>query len=224
MSLLEYLRVLVQRGWIIALFAVAAAAALVVISSRQTPIYRATQVVIVSPRGADLDNSLATRDLLNSYVVYLNSSFVAAEIADALDMDVSGAELKGRAEIGAVPDRLTIEINVNDTDGDSANRVASLWGQKLVEFLQARNQDVPADDHIDAVMQDAPQYVLYRPRTLVNAALGGLAGAVMGGVLVFALEFRRSRVVRHEDDLLALRGLSVTVIPAEQHTGSARQS
>jgi capsular polysaccharide biosynthesis protein len=224
MSLLEYLRVVVQRGWIVLLFAAAAAAALVVISSRQTPIYRATQVLIVSPRSADLDNSLANRNLLNSYVVYLNSTFVASEIAEALDMGISGAELKGRAEIAAVPDRLTIEINVNDTDGNSANQVAYLWGQKLLEFLQARNENLPSDDHIDAVMQDLPQYVLYRPRTLVNAALGGLAGAVVGGLVVFALEFRRSRVVRDLDDLQNLRGLSMTVIPDEQQIGTARQT
>lgn len=213
MSLFEYLRVLLQRGWIIALFAAGAAGAMVFYSSQQTPIYRSTQVILVSPQRADLDNSLANRSLLSSYVVYLNSSFVAEQIAEELEMDVSGAELKGRAEIGAVPDRLTIEINVNDTDGDNANRVAFAWGQKLVQFLQQRNASVPAEDHVTAVPQDFPTYTLYRPRTLVNVMLGGLAGALAGSVLVFILEFRRNRVVRDAHDLLVWGGGLLATIP-----------
>lgn len=202
MSLLEYARIGIQRGWIIVLCALMAAGAMVVYSARQTPIYRATQVVLIQPARADLGISQANRNLLNSYVVYLNSSFVAQEIADELGLGVSGAELRGRAEIGAIPDRLTIEIEVNDTDGDRANLVAFTWGQKLVQYRQAINADLPADDHINVIVQDFPTYRLYRPRTLVNVSLGSITGGLVGFALVFALEFRRNRRVHTADDLI----------------------
>lgn len=216
MSLFEYMRVLVQRGWIMALCAVAAAGAMYLYSSQQTPIYRATQVVIIQPARADASRSLGNRSLLNSYTVYLNSVYVAQEISDALAMGVSGAELKGRAEIGAKPDQLTVEINVNDTDGETANRVAFAWGEKLVQYRQQLNENLPTDEHVYAVLQDFPRYTQYRPRTLVNMALGGLAGLLVGGVLVFALELRHHRRVHHPQDLATFATDAVFMtIPAE---------
>jgi capsular polysaccharide biosynthesis protein len=201
MSLLEYGRIVIQRGWIIVLTAVLAAAALFAFSARQTPIYRSTQTVIIQPASANQGINQGIRSLLNAYVVYLNSSFIAEQIADSLGMDVSGAELKGRAEIAANPDTMSIEINVNDTDGEMANRVALAWGQQLVDFRNRENQALVPNQQINAALQDLPRYVQYRPRTLVNMALGGLAGILLGGLIVFALEFTRHRVVAYREDL-----------------------
>lgn len=216
MSLLEYLRVLVQRGWMMALCALIAAGGMYVYSSRQPVIYRATQVVLIQPARADASRSLGNRSLVTSYTVYLNSVYVAQEVSDTLGLGVSGAELKGRAEIGARPDQLVIEINVNDTDGETANRVAFAWGEKLVQYRQQLNANLPTDEHVYAVLQDFPRYTQYRPRTLVNMALGGLAGLLIGGVLVFALELRHHRRVHHPHDLAAFVTDAVFMtIPAE---------
>lgn len=215
MSLLEYLRVLIQRGWILLLCGLLAAAAMFVYSSRQPVIYRATQLMIVQPQRADLGMSQANRALINGYVVYLNSSRVAQDVAQVLGMDVSGAELKGRAEIGALPDRAIIEINVNDTDGENANRVAFEWGQQLIRYRQQLNEGLPADDHVNVSAQDFPTYVQYRPRTAVNMVLGGLVGLLLGGVMAFVLEYRRSRVIRLREDLESVLGdAPLGVIPA----------
>lgn len=216
MSLLEYLRVLVQRGWIMALCALIAAAGMYFYSNQQPIIYRATQVVLIQPARADASRSLGNRSLVTSYTVYLNSVYVAQEIADSLGLGISGAELKGRAEIGAKPDQLVIEINVNDTDGETANRVAFAWGEKLVQYRQTLNANLPTDEHVYAVLQDFPRYTQYRPRTLVNMALGGMGGLLVGGLLVFVLELRHHRRVVNRDDLAVFAADAVFVtIPSE---------
>lgn len=218
MSLLEYLRILIQRGWIILLCGALFAGAMYLYSSQQAVIYQSTQVVLLQPARANQSIGAAHRSLLNSYVVYLNSSFIAQEIADSLDMGISGAELKGRTEIGAIPDRLTIEIKVNDTNGDNANRVAFAWGEKLIQLRQAQNANLPNDDHINAILQDFPTYTQFSPRTFVNMALGGIVGILVGGVIVFILEFRQHRVIRYQDDIETLLGQQTLVsIPAEIH-------
>lgn len=223
MSLFEYMRVLVQRGWIMALCAVVAAGAMYLYSSQQTPIYRATQVVIIQPARADASRSLGNRSLLNSYTVYLNSVYVAQEISDALAMGVSGAELKGRAEIGAKPDQLTVEINVNDTDGETANRVAFAWGEKLVQYRQQLNENLPTDEHVYAVLQDFPRYTQYRPRTLVNMVLGGMVGLVLGGLIVFALEMRHHRRVHGLEDMPAFaRDAVLVAVPPDSDSITTR--
>jgi len=216
MSLLEYVRVLVQRGWVMVLCALIAAGGMYLYSDRQPIIYRATQVVLIQPARADASRSLGNRSLVTSYTVYLNSVHVAQEIADSLGLGISGAELKGRAEIGARPDQLAIEINVNDADGETANRVAFAWGEKLVQYRQSLNANLPTDEHVYAVLQDFPRYTQYRPRTLVNMALGGMAGLLVGGLMVFALELRHHRRVHHPQDLSAFAHDAVfAVIPHE---------
>lgn len=224
MSLLEYLRVLVQRGWMMALCALIAAGGMYVYSGRQPVIYRATQVVLIQPARADASRSLGNRSLLTSYTVYLNSVYIAQEVSDTLGLGVSGAELKGRAEIGAKPDQLVIEINVNDTDGETANRVAFAWGEKLVQYRQQLNENLPIDEHVYAVLQDFPRYTQYRPRTLINMALGGLAGLLIGGVLVFALEFRHHRRVHHPQDLAAFAADAVFMTIPTESSASNRSS
>ncbi len=216
MSLLEYARVLIQRGWVMALCALLAAGGMYLYSIRQPVIYRATQIVLIQPARADASRSLGNRSLVTSYAVYLNSVYVAQDIADSLGLGISGTALKGRAEIAARPDQLVIEINVNDADGETANRVAFAWGEKLVQYRQTLNENLPTDEHVYAVLQDFPRYTQYRPRTLVNMALGGMAGLLVGGLMVFALELRHHRRVHHPQDLSAFVHDAVfAVIPHE---------
>lgn len=217
MSLLEYGRILIQRGWIIAICTAIAAGGMYLYSARQTAIFQSTQVLLIQPVSADLGISYANRSLLNSYVVYLNSSFIAQEIAEELEMGISGAELKGRTEIGANPDNLTIEVRVNDTDGEQANRVAFAWGQKLVQLRQAQNENLPNEEHINVIPQDFPTFTQFRPRTFVNMALGGMAGLVFGSLIVFVLEFRQHRIIYFEEDAERLLGSApLAVVPGEE--------
>lgn len=216
MSLLEYGRLLIQRGWIVVLCAAVFMGAAYLYSARQTPIYRSTQNMLVVPDKTDANVDLATRRQLNAYVQYLYSSLVGQEISDSLQLGVSGAELRGRAEISAVPDRSLIIIEVNDLDGEAANRVAYAWGQKLVEYRNRLNENLPEGERVSALPQDNPVFRLYWPRLGVNLGLGGFVGAVLGCLIVFFVELRRNSIVRHREDIEGFNDLPVlATIPTE---------
>lgn len=208
MSLLEYLRILIMRGWILALCAALGAGALLAVSQRQTVVYRSTMQVIFEPASANQGISAATNSLLRSYVVRVHTTDVAAEIVEALGMGISADALKGGTEISAIPDQSLIKIEVNDNDGDWANAVALAWGQKLIDQQNALNSDLPGTEQIRATIQDTPRYVLFRPRTLPNVLLGTMAGLVAGAVVVFILERRMTRVIRNRQDLMPMTMLA----------------
>jgi capsular polysaccharide biosynthesis protein len=204
MNLLDYLSLLARRGWILLLLVLLGAGGAYLLTRGQTPIYRSTQVILVQPARADLGLSQANSALLNSYVVYLNSNFVAQEIINEYRHvlgDIAPEQLKGITRIGADPTRQIIQIEVDTTDGDVANTIAHAWGQKLVAYRQQLNADLQPEYHINTITQDFPRYSLYRPRLEINAMLGGLLGLSIAAVIVFVLEYRKNSVVQHRDDL-----------------------
>jgi capsular polysaccharide biosynthesis protein len=201
MNLIDYVRILVRRGWILLLLAALAAGGAYYLSTRQTPIYRSTQKVIIQPSRNDLSVTETTIRLLYSYVEYLNSELIARKIIDALQLDLTARDLKENVAIAPDQLRLTIQIDVDSTDGELANRIAQAWGEELVQWREQQNQKVRREDQIEAQLQDVPRYSLDRPRPLVNAAAGGILGLILGAVIVFVLEYLESSVVRRRDDL-----------------------
>jgi capsular polysaccharide biosynthesis protein len=201
MNLLDYGRVLWRRGWIVLLVAALAAGSAYFLSTRQQPVYRSTQKVLIQPSRSDFGLTESSRLLLNNLSLYLDSTFTAAKVIDALQLDMRPDALKGSVTI--VPNQLSlsIEIGVDLPDGELANRVAKAWGEQLVEFRNVENQKVRREDQVNAILQDNPTYSLLRPRPAINALAGALLGLLVGGMVVFVLEYLESSVVRRREDL-----------------------
>lgn len=210
MNLLDYGRVLWRRGWIVLLAAALAAGSAFFLSTQQQPVYRSTQKVLIQPARIDYSLTESSRLLLNNLSLYLDSTFTAAKVIDALQLDMRPDVLKGNVTI--VPNQLTlsIEIGVDLPDGELANRVAKAWGEQLVEFRNVENQKVRREDQVNANLQDNPTYSLLRPRPTINALAGGLLGLLVGGVVVFVLEYLESNVVRRREDME--RALEIPVL------------
>ena len=77
MDLSDYLRILRQRGWVIVLVALLTAAATFGFSKVQTPVYESTLRMLVRPSRTDFGQSQAAKELLASYVAWLNSRYRA---------------------------------------------------------------------------------------------------------------------------------------------------
>ena len=169
MSLIDYGRILLRRGWIIILLAALAGGSAYVFSGTQTPIYRATQLVLIQPSRNDLGLAEATIRLINSYVVYLNSTEIAQRVIDNLRLDLTAGNLKGAATIVPDRDRLTVQIDVDLSDPDVAGRAAEEWGNMLVQYRNRENQTVRQEDRINAILPDRPQIGLLRTLTAASA-------------------------------------------------------
>ncbi|MBK9122010.1 MAG: hypothetical protein IPM16_02670 [Chloroflexi bacterium] len=214
MSLLEYGRIVVQRGWIVVLCAALGAGAMLLYSARQDPVYRSSMQVIFEPAQSGQGISAANAALLRSYVVYLSSTDIAGEIVEELGMGISAEALKAGTEISAIPDQSLIRIEVNDASGDWANTVAYAWGLKLIDVRNRQNDELPINERIIATPQDFPRYTLYRPRTTANMLLGAVGGFALGVVIIFVLERRRLRVLKSPGDFALGRLLATIPLPS----------
>lgn len=209
MNLLAYANILLRRGWILLLVALVAAFSAWWLGERQTPVYRATQRVLMQPTRADFGLTEASKTLLGNHVAWLDSEFRAAEIIENLRLDMTARHLLSMVTIASDPLNLTIQIDVDLTDGDLANDVAREWGNLLIQYRNAENQRARREDHINARLQDNARYSLLRPRPVLNAAAGAILGLILGGALVLVLEYLESSIVRNSEDMERATGINV---------------
>ncbi len=209
MNLVDYMRILARRGWIILLVAALAATSAFIFSKLQTPVYRSIQRILIQPSRNDFGLTEATTRLLRSYVAWMDSNYRAQAVIDALQLDTTPAELRRNVRIAADESRLVIEVEVEDTNGDRANDIAREWGVLLVQWRNEQNQRVRREDRIEAELIDDPVYGLAWPKTGINTIAGAILGALIGGVIVFVLEYLESGIVRSPDDVERFVGLRV---------------
>lgn len=216
MDLSYYVRLLVRRGWIIALAVIITAGAAYALSKAQTPVYRATQRVLMQPARNDFGLTETLRILLRSWVVYLDTQQNAQEAINRLNLDMTAGDLMRYTTISSDPTQLTVQIDVDMQDGPLAARIAYELGVLLKEYRDQQNRDLNRQDRIDAIVLDPATYGLYRPRTAVNTMAGGVLGLLLGGTVVFVLEYLESNVVRRQEDVERFLDLPVlAAIPSD---------
>lgn len=194
------------------LLAAIAAGGAYYLSAQQTPTYRSIQKVLIQPARIDLSLTESSKSLLANLSEYLNSSYRAAEVIETLKLDMTPTQLLANVDIIPVPLSLSIEIGVDLQDGELANRVAKAWGERLVLYRDQENQKNRREDQVNALLQDEPRLALLGPRPAINAAAGAVLGLLLGGIIVFALEYLESSVVRRREDLE--RGMDLPVLAA----------
>lgn len=216
MNLTYYVRILIRRGWILILAMVITAGAAYGLSKAQTPVYRATQRVLLQPARNDYGLTETLRYLLRSYVVYLNTDTQAAAAIDRLQLDMTPGDLRRYTTISSDPTQLIVQIDVDMQDGPLAARIATELGRLLVEYRTEDNRDLQREDRIDALLIDTATYGLHSPKTKINVLAGAMLGLLLGGVVVFALEYLESNILRSRDDVQTFLALPLlAAIPPE---------
>ncbi|HDQ35024.1 MAG TPA: hypothetical protein ENN14_01780 [Chloroflexi bacterium] len=214
MRIQDYLRVLRQRGWIIALLAVVAAMSAFGFSLVQMPVYRASIQVLIEPARPDLGLTQSAKILLRSYVAAMWTTNRAQEVIDRLGLYMTPETLKGDVIIASDDSRMLIQIDVDDNDGEQAKRIAYEWALLLVEWRDSQNQRQDKSDRVYAEILETPTYRLLRPRKLINTAAGAIFGLILGAVVVFVLEWLEAGIVREPRELEQTLGLTVIgVVP-----------
>lgn len=220
MNLLDYVRIFVRRAWLIVVLAVIAAGATYVLSSKMTPVYRGSQTVLIIPSRPDWGLAQAAVQLLNSRKEYLSSSYRAADVIDALQLDIEPYTLLGATTIAVNRDNMAIEISVDlpaSSDEEAVkllDPIVRAWTDQLVQFQNEQNQEARREDRIQTNVKDNPNISRLRPNLRVNTLVGALAGLFLGAVLVFVLEFLESAVIHRRSDIERATELPVlAVIP-----------
>ncbi len=216
MTINEYVRIIWRRGWILALVAVLTAASAFVFSKLQTPIYKSTIYVLVQPARTDFGLTQSAKILLRSYVAWmdtdnrakdvieamqLDTDRVAADVVDALQLDTLPQALRGNITIASDDSRFVIQVDAKNENGDLANDIAKKWAELFIQWRNEKNQEQRKEDRVDATILDEPRFVTDRPKTAINTVAGGVLGLLIGGVIVFILEYLESAVIRSATDV-----------------------
>jgi capsular polysaccharide biosynthesis protein len=201
MELQDYIRILRRRGWIIILLTVMTAAAAFAFSKLQTAVYESSVSILVQPARSDLGLTQSTQWLLRSYVSWMNTDTRAQEVIDLLSLDRMPGDLRSDVKIASDESRFVIQLTVENPDGDVANDIAQAWTDLFVQWRNAENEKQRKEDRVEAIQLDPPRYALARPKWKINVLAGTILGALVGGAVVFVLEWIESGVVRRPEDI-----------------------
>ncbi len=201
MNLSDYVRIVVRRGWIVLLAIILTAGSAYVFSKLQTPIYRATQRILIFPARNDLGLSETIKRLISSYRVRLDATTRAEEVINALKLDMTPGALHSNVTVSSDLDTLAINVDVDNPDGALAARIARQYGDSFALWRESENAPLRQEDRIKAELLDYPTAGLSRPNTTINVLAGALLGMILGGAVVFVLEILSANIVRHTNDV-----------------------
>jgi capsular polysaccharide biosynthesis protein len=216
-ELAQYIRILRKRWWIIAVAVVATAASAFLFSRLQTPVYQSTVEVVIEPARPDLGLTQSSKMLLRSYMTVANSNYWAQDVIEELNLDMEPEVLRSNARFAAEDDRMVIRIEVEDTDGEQANRISRTWAVLLQRWRDEQNQLQRKEDRVYAQLRDEPTYSqAWPPRTAIVLAAGAIFGLLIAAVIIFFLEWVESGIIRTPRDVEQWIGITVmgTVPPS----------
>ncbi|MCS6910410.1 MAG: Wzz/FepE/Etk N-terminal domain-containing protein [Anaerolineales bacterium] len=196
-----------RRGWIIVLAAALTATSAFVFSRLQTEVWEATVRILVQPTRPDFGLTTSAKNLLRSYVQWMDTRQNAQRVIDSLKLDLIPENLD--RTITSEDENFIIQVDVRSQNMRTASAAAKRWAELFVEWRITDNSRLRREDQVDALILDEPVISRYRPQTTVNTLAGGILGALLGGVIVFVLEYLAANTLRSRQDIERALGLSV---------------
>ncbi len=212
MSINDYFRILRRWWWLLLVLGALTAGSAYIFSAAQTKVYKSTAFVSVQVSRPDFGLSQAAKALLRNYVSTIDTVKFAKRVIDQLGLDMDPNQLLADSTIASDDSRFVIQIDVENTDGDTANDIARVWAEEFRAWRDSENATVQREDQIKATLLDDPKYGLDRPQRDINTLAGGILGLLLGGVIVFLVEYREASVIRFAEDVE--RGLGLPVLGA----------
>jgi capsular polysaccharide biosynthesis protein len=214
-QLRDYLRILSKRGWVIILVAVITTASAFVFSTFQTPEYRSSIFLNVWPARLDWGLQQTIKGLLRNYALVIKSRETASKVIDRLQLDITPTELQSKLTINPIESDFLIQIDADDYDPLIARDIAQKTAEVFVERIKAYMLEQDKRDRVEITIRDyAEPGILYKPKTKINMLAGGIFGVLIGGLVVFILEWLEADVIRTSEDLERHAGVAVLgVVP-----------
>ena len=225
MEFREYWNIARKRGWIILLVAIVAAVAALGVSLIIPKTYRATIQLSINPARADWGLSQATKDLLRNYVLNIKSHRMTQEAINRAQLDMSTYDFLANLDVSDDAATLSITIQAESHDPEEARLMAQTLADVFVEERRQWNSEQDKTDRIYVeevdVIRDVP---LASPKWKFNTLAGAVFGAIVGGLIVFFLEWLQSDILRTTADVEKVVGATVLgAIPASSQAKPGEQ-
>jgi capsular polysaccharide biosynthesis protein len=212
----EYWLIARKRGWIIILVALVAAVVALGVSLIMPKTYQATIQLSVNPARADWGLNQATKDLLRNYVLNIRTHRMTQDAIDRAQLDMSTYDFLANLDVSDDAANLSITIQAESHDPEEARLMAQTLADVFVEERAEWNAEQDKSDRIYVTkVDDIRDVPLASPKTKFNMAAGAVFGAIIGGVIVFFLEWLQSDILRTTADVERAMGIAVLgVVPA----------
>jgi capsular polysaccharide biosynthesis protein len=200
MTLRDYWRLIVQRGWIVVLAALLTAGSAYLWSASQPSEYRATSKLIVTAESLDWGRLQALKQRLSGYGEDIRSEGTAFRVLDKLKLDANPYDLLSRVAVSPDLNTLIIQIDVTDRDPVLAGRIANAFAEDFVAEIEQEQADQLREDRVQvSIIQPAGTGGQIAPRPRINAVAGALLGLLLGGLIVLALEILDDTIKSRDD-------------------------
>ena len=138
--------------------------------------------------------------MLRNYAAQIKTRKMAQTVIDNLKLDITPDTFLGELAIAAQLDNNLIQVDVDDPDPNRAQFIANVLARTFVEDQTAKQADIDRQNRLDvAILDDALPGELNRPKTKTNVLAGGILGLLLGGLIVFALEYLDDTLKTAED-------------------------
>lgn len=205
-DLMQMLRYLLKRVWIILLAMVVFAVGSYIISKKNTvPQYTASCRVFVYREGSDANynDQVSSLYLVKNSEVILTGRNVAAQVIEDLGLNLSATSVSNKIKVSVEDDTHVLELKYTDTNPKRAaailNEVCIVGGAEVerliptADFTVIYEAEVPTSPGEDTILRD----------TVLGAAVG-----VVLVVAVLIVLFLLDDTIRNEDDVERYLGLS----------------
>jgi capsular polysaccharide biosynthesis protein len=212
----EYWNIALKRGWIILLVAVVAAVAALGVSLLVSETYKATIQLSVNPARADWGLSQATKDLLRNYVLNIRSHRMTQEAINRAQLDMSTYDFLANLDVSDDAANLSLTLEAESHDPEEARLMAQTLADVFVDERRKWNSEQDKSDRIYVEkVDDIRDVPLSSPKIKFNMLAGAVFGAIVGGIVVFFLEWLGSDILRTTADVEKAVGVTVLgTIPA----------
>lgn len=190
----DILRIVIKRGWLIALITtVIAVASAAFTLFMLTPQYEAKTDLLVNQASPDSSDSSRTSDQIDSsikvidtYRIVIKSPRILDLVVQSLDGSYTTDDLMSKVKVGSIDKSQVISIIVSDpSEGEAvkiSNAVATTFQQEIVKIMKVDNVQILAP----AKTSDDPSPV--SPSLTMNVAVALLLGLVLSTGIVLATE------------------------------------
>jgi capsular polysaccharide biosynthesis protein len=211
----EYARVLASRWWLLPLVAAIAAGSAFALARAQTPVYRSTAKLLVTPGRPDLGQQITVEKQLRPMAQRVKTTEIARRVDELERLDLGAEGLLSRIRAEGIIDQGYVQIDAEDTDRRRAERIAGAFAQVFAQQHAAADVGKPLAERLNVEALDRPSSaVQIAPQTRVLTLAAGLIGLLGGLLLAFGLEYL-DNTVKTADDIQRLLGLSTLAsIPA----------
>ena len=216
MEFREYWNIVRKRGWILVLVAIVAAVAALGVSMIMPETYKATIQLSANPARADWGLNQATQDLLRNYVLNIKTHRMTQDAINRAQLDMSTYDFLANLDVSADSSNMSITLQAESHDREEARLMAQTLADVFVEERRQWNSEQDKRDRIYVEkVDDIRDVPLTSPNVKLNVVAGFVFGVIVGGLIVFFLEWLQSDILRTVPDVEKKVGVTVLgAIPA----------